>query len=91
MSNTEMKANVPWLGVIADDFTGASDVAGTLVGAGMRVLKTFGVPVPSMQLHEVDCIVVSLKTRSVPAAEAVKESLAAARALQSRGVQQLYF
>jgi uncharacterized protein YgbK (DUF1537 family) len=91
MSNTEMTANVPWLGVIADDFTGASDVAGTLVGAGMRVVQTFGIPDPSMQLHDVDCIVVSLKTRSVPAAEAVEESLAAARALKSRGVQQLYF
>ncbi|MDQ0865035.1 3-oxo-tetronate kinase [Arthrobacter globiformis] len=91
MSNTEMTANVPWLGVIADDFTGASDVAGTLVGAGMRVVQTFGIPDPSVQLHDVDCIVVSLKTRSVPAAEAVVESLAAARALKSRGVQQLYF
>ena len=85
------EANVPWLGVIADDFTGASDVAGTLVGAGMRVVQTFGIPDPSMQLHDVDCIVVSLKTRSVPAAEAVKQSLAAAHALKSRGVQQLYF
>lgn len=91
MSNTQMTANVPWLGVIADDFTGASDVAGTLVGAGMRVVQTFGIPDPSMQLQDVDCIVVSLKTRSVPAAEAVEESLAAARVLKSRGVQQLYF
>lgn len=91
MSNTQMNANIPWLGVIADDFTGASDVAGTLVGAGMRVVQTFGVPDPSVQLHDVDCIVVSLKTRSVPAAEAVEESLAAALALKSRGVQQLYF
>jgi uncharacterized protein YgbK (DUF1537 family) len=91
MSNTPLTANVPWLGVIADDFTGASDVAGTLVGAGMRVVQTFGIPDPSMQLHDVDCIVVSLKTRSVPAAEAVEQSLAAARALKSRGVQQLYF
>lgn len=91
VSNTQMTANVPWLGVIADDFTGASDVAGTLVGAGMRVVQTFGIPDPSMQLHDVDCIVVSLKTRSVPVAEAVEESLAAARALKSRGVQQLYF
>jgi uncharacterized protein YgbK (DUF1537 family) len=76
---------------MADDFTGASDAAGTLVGAGMRVVQTFGVPDPLMQLHDVDCLVVSLKTRSVPAAEAVAESLAAARALKSRGVQQLYF
>jgi uncharacterized protein YgbK (DUF1537 family) len=86
-----MAADLPWLGVIADDFTGASDVAGTLVGAGMRVVQTFGVPDPSMQRHDVDCIVVSLKTRSVPVAQAVEESLAAARALKSRGVQQLYF
>lgn len=91
MSNTQMNANVPWLGVIADDFTGASDVSGTLVGAGMRVVQTFGIPDLLMQLHDVDCIVVSLKTRSVPVVEAVEESLAAARALKSRGVQQLYF
>ncbi|WP_077488428.1 3-oxo-tetronate kinase [Sinomonas mesophila] len=91
MSNTPTKADVPWLGVIADDYTGASDVAGTLVRAGMRVVQTFGIPEPSMQLHDVDCIVISLKTRSVPAAEAVEESLAAAHALKSWGVQQLYF
>lgn len=91
MPDTPTKANVTWLGVIADDYTGASDVAGTLVSAGMRVVQTFGIPDASMQLHDVDCIVISLKTRSVPAAEAVEQSLAAARALKSRGVQQLYF
>jgi uncharacterized protein YgbK (DUF1537 family) len=91
MSTTQMNTDAPWLGVIADDFTGASDVAGTLAGAGMRVVQTFGIPDSLMQLDNVDCIVVSLKTRSVPAAEAVKESLVAARALRSRGVQQLYF
>ncbi|MET4619645.1 uncharacterized protein YgbK (DUF1537 family) [Arthrobacter sp. 2762] len=91
MSATPTKANITWLGVIADDFTGASDVAGTLVSAGMRVVQTFGIPDASMQLHDVDCIVISLKTRSVPADEAVEQSLAAARALRSRGVQQLYF
>ena len=91
MPNTQMKVDVPWLGVIADDYTGASDVAGTLVKAGMRVVQTFGIPHLSMQLHDVDCIVVSLKTRSVSATEAVEQSLAAAHALKSRGVQQLYF
>ena len=91
MSNTATTANDPWLGVIADDFTGASDVAGTLVGAGMRVVQTFGIPDSSVELHDVDCIVVSLKTRSVSAAEAIEQSLAAAHALKSRGVQQLYF
>ena len=91
MSNTPPKADAPWLGVIADDYTGASDVAGTLVRAGMRVVQTFGIPEPTMQLRDVDCIVVSLKTRSVPVAEAVEQSLEAARALRSRDVQQLYF
>ena len=91
MSKSPTKADVPWLGVIADDYTGASDVAGALVRAGMRVVQTFGIPEPSLHLHDVDCIVVSLKTRSVPAAEAVEQSLAAAHALKSRGVQQLYF
>ena len=91
MSKSPTKADVPWLGVIADDYTGASDVAGTLVRAGMRVVQTFGIPEPSLQLQDVDCIVVSLKTRSVPATEAVEQSLAAAHALKSRGVQQLYF
>lgn len=91
MPNTPTKVDVPWLGVIADDYTGASDVAGTLVNAGMRVIQTFGIPDPSLQLHYVDCIVVSLKTRSLPAPEAVEQSLSAARALKARGVQQLYF
>jgi 3-dehydrotetronate 4-kinase len=91
MSNTRTKAKNPWLGVIADDYTGASDVAGTLVRAGMRVVQAFGLPEPSMLLHDIDCVVVSLKTRSVPAAEAVEQSLAAAHALKSRGVQKLYF
>lgn len=91
MLTTPTKADVPWPGVIADDYTGASDAAGTLANAGMRVVPTFGIPDPSRQLHEVDCIVVSLKTRSLSAPEAVEQSLAAARALKARGVRQLYF
>ena len=91
MPNTQTNASLPWLGVIADDYTGASDVAGTLVRAGMRVVQTFGIPEPSMQMGDVDCIVISLKTRSIPVADAVEQSLAAAHALTMRGVQQLYF
>ncbi|MEV7605650.1 3-oxo-tetronate kinase [Paenarthrobacter sp. NPDC089322] len=91
MPNNHMKSDVPWLGVIADDYTGASDVAGTLVDAGMRVVQTFGIPDLTVPPQDVDCIVVSLKTRSVSPGEAVEESLAAARALRSCGVRQLYF
>lgn len=91
MPTTDTKADIPWLGVIADDYTGAADVAGTLVNAGMRVVQAFGLPDPSIEVHDVDCIVVSLKTRSLPAPEAVEQSRAAARVLKAHGVRQLYF
>lgn len=77
------------LGVIADDFTGATDVASMLVRAGMRTVQVIGVPdgpVPAAQ-----AVVVALKSRTVPAAQAVAESLAALRWLQAGGARQLYF
>ena len=70
------------LGVIADDFTGATDVASMLVRAGMRTVQVIGVPEPGAMVHA-DAVVVALKTRTVPAAEAVRESLAALRWLQA--------
>ncbi|HSW08450.1 3-oxo-tetronate kinase [Aquabacterium sp.] len=78
------------LGCIADDFTGATDLANNLVRAGMRTLQTIGVP--EGPLHaEADAVVVALKSRTVPAADAVQQSLAALRWLQAQGVQQVYF
>ena len=79
------------LGVIADDFTGATDVASMLVRAGMRTVQLIGVPPADSAVPEVDAIVVALKTRTVPAAEAVRESLAALRWLQAAGMRQCYF
>jgi 3-dehydrotetronate 4-kinase len=79
------------LGVIADDFTGATDVAGMLVRAGMRTVQVIGVPEDDRPLPEADAVVVALKTRTVPAAEAVRESLAALRWLQAAGMRQCYF
>ena len=65
------------LGCIADDFTGATDLANNLVREGMRVVQTIGVP--SEPLAEaVDAVVVALKSRTIPAAEAVAQSLEAA-------------
>jgi uncharacterized protein YgbK (DUF1537 family) len=79
----------PVLGVIADDFTGATDVASMLVRAGLRVLQVIGVPAgPPPQ---VDAVVVALKSRTTPAPQAVAESLAALRWLQAGGVQRFYF
>ena len=77
------------LGVIADDFTGATDVASMLVRAGMRTVQVIGVP--AGPAPDTDAIVVALKTRTVPAADAVAESLAALRWLQAAGMRQCYF
>jgi 3-dehydrotetronate 4-kinase len=80
------------LGCIADDFTGATDLASNLVRAGMRVTQVIGVPNADLMLDtQVDAIVVSLKSRTNPVAEAVKESIEALHWLQGRGAQQIYF
>ena len=83
------------IGVIADDFTGASDIAVTLVKGlegegGLATTQYLGVP--SLAAHpEVDVGVVALKTRSVPAREAVRQSLAACQWLMAQGCQQIVF
>lgn len=79
------------LGVIADDFTGATDIAGMLVKAGMRTVQTIGVPDRAMALDDVDAIVVALKSRTIPAHDAVAQSLQALDALQHRGCRQFFF
>ncbi len=77
------------LGCIADDFTGATDLANNLVRAGMRVVQTIGVPEGAAP--EADAVVVALKSRTIPAADAVSQSLAAQRWLQAQGARQFYF
>ena len=61
----------PKLGCIADDYTGASDLANTLTRAGLRTVQTIGVPANDLALPEVDAVVVSLKSRSIEASLAV--------------------
>jgi 3-dehydrotetronate 4-kinase len=78
------------LGCIADDFTGASDLANNLVRSGMRVVQTIGVPVEPLTA-EVDAVVVALKSRTIAPSEAVAQSLAALRWLQAQGARQIYF
>jgi len=79
------------LGCIADDFTGATDLANNLVRHGMRTVQTIGVPAEGAGPVEADAVVVALKSRTVPAAEAVAQSLAALRWLRSQGARQIYF
>ena len=78
------------LGCIADDFTGATDLANNLVRSGMRVVQTIGVPTSPLAA-EVDAVVVALKSRTIPAADAIAQSLDALKWLQAQGAQQIYF
>lgn len=81
----------PLLGCIADDFTGATDLANNLVRSGMRTVQTIGVPADADAPVDADAIVVALKSRTIPADAAVAQSLAALRWLQAQGVEQVYF
>ncbi|MCA3235036.1 MAG: four-carbon acid sugar kinase family protein, partial [Cupriavidus sp.] len=80
--------NLPLLGCIADDFTGATDLANTLVRNGMRTVQTIGVPTSAV---DADAIVVALKSRTIPAADAVAQSLAALAWLREQGCRQFVF
>ncbi|MBW4035600.1 MAG: four-carbon acid sugar kinase family protein [Proteobacteria bacterium] len=79
------------LGCIADDYTGASDLANTLTRQGLRTIQTIGVPEAGLALGEVDAVVVALKTRSVPAADAVARSLGALAWLRGEGAGHIMF
>jgi uncharacterized protein YgbK (DUF1537 family) len=78
------------LGAIADDFTGATDLANTLVRQGMRTVQLIGVPARRAP-HDVDAVVVALKSRTIPSADAVAQSLAANAWLEREGARQIFF
>lgn len=81
------------LGIVADDFTGATDIASMLVRGGLRTVQVIGVPqgaVPA-EVAQADAVVVALKSRTAPAAQAVADSLAALRWLQAAGARQFIF
>lgn len=78
------------LGCIGDDFTGSSDLANTLARAGMRTVQYVGVP-DRQAGPDVEAGVVALKSRSIPVAEAVAQSLAALDWLRAQGCEQFMF
>jgi len=78
------------LGCIADDFTGATDLANNLVRAGMRTVQTIGVPNGPVDA-DVQAVVVALKSRTIAPGEAVAQSLQALQWLRAQGAQQIYF
>jgi uncharacterized protein YgbK (DUF1537 family) len=79
------------LGIIADDFTGATDIAGMLVKNGMRTIQTIGLPAQGTIPDDVDAVVVALKTRSIAAKDAIAQSLDALKALQAAGCVRFFF
>ena len=82
------------LGCIADDFTGATDLASMLVRGGMRTVQTIGVPNArdgEMPARSADAVVVALKSRTIAASDAVAQSLAALAWLRAQGCRQFFF
>jgi uncharacterized protein YgbK (DUF1537 family) len=77
------------LGCIADDFTGATALANTLVKGGMSAVQVIGVP--DGPLPEADAVIIALKSRTAPVADAVAQSLAACDALVAAGARQIFW
>ncbi|WP_114375107.1 3-oxo-tetronate kinase [Elioraea thermophila] len=82
---------MPILGAIADDVTGATDLAAMLVNNGARTVQLLGVPPPDAAPPEADAVVVSLKSRTAPVTRAVADSLAALDRLRAWGARAIHF
>jgi uncharacterized protein YgbK (DUF1537 family) len=79
------------LGCIADDFTGATDLASMLVRHGMATVQLIGVPADDVDPGDAQAVVVALKSRTIPAGEAIAQSLAALAWLRVQGARQILF
>ena len=78
------------IGAIADDFTGATDIAVAFRRAGLRVVIHFNGPHDTL-LPDHDVTIIALKTRTIDPAEAVRQSVDAVDWLRSRGARQIFF
>ncbi|MEN8196361.1 MAG: 3-oxo-tetronate kinase, partial [Pseudomonadota bacterium] len=79
------------LGCIADDNTGATDLANTLVANGMRTIQIIGVPEAGQPAPDAEAVVVALKSRTIPAQDAIDQSLETLKWLQRNGARQIFF
>lgn len=79
------------IGAIADDLTGATDLSLILAREGLDVVQVVGVPEQSADFGGAEAVVVALKSRTIPADEAVAQSLASAEVLLARGAEKLFF
>ncbi len=83
-------SGTPWLGIVADDVTGACDTAGVISALGVPTVVMVGTPEPDDVPAECGCVVVALTTRNAPPAAAVRSSLTAGRWLLGHGAERLY-
>ena len=79
------------LGCIADDFTGATDLANMLVKGGLKTIQLLGTPRKSDVVPSVDAVIIALKTRTIPVEEAIEQSLRALNWLKSAGAEKFFF
>lgn len=79
------------LGCIANDLTGATDLGVNLAREGLSVIQVNGVPPETLTLPPADAVVVALKSRTLPAADAVRQSLDALAWLRRNGAERIYF
>ena len=79
------------LGCIADDFTGATDLANMLVKGGLKTIQLLGTPRESDVVPSVDAVIIALKTRTIPVQEAIEQSLRALNWLKNAGAEKFFF
>jgi 3-dehydrotetronate 4-kinase len=91
--NLDIESNIMSivLGCIADDLTGATDLAMILVREGMKTVQIVGVPMTETPVPDADAVVIALKSRTIPVEDAVKQSLRACEWLQNAGAKQIFF
>ena len=77
------------LGCVADDFTGASDAASFLAKRGIKTLLFNGIP-KEEEISNCAAVVIAMKTRSIEASQAAKDTLAAMDWLKEHGAERYY-
>ena len=91
--NSGVNNKQPWLGCIADDYTGATDLASFLVASGLRTIQINGVPTAAQlnKIRDVDVVVIALKSRTMAVEKAVELSVKSLHCLQQLGCGKFYF
>lgn len=79
------------LGCIADDLTGATDLAMILVREGMKTVQIVGVPDEATPIPDADAVIIALKSRTIPVNDAVSQSIDCCRWLKNTGARQIFF